>query len=304
MKWALERRIHYDGFEIVPWLADLAALSADVLAADFPSLRCRIHNHCVSEVEKACADVADSNGQPGLVFFPFNCFGNLADRDEVVAAFARHAGHVLVSGFQTTPEATGQRAAYYTHCGYTNVACSRDERGALATSGEGLYSYAFRRDFLEELFAGHGLRLKREIVFAGIGVAYHWASTGRGRAPRVASAQACAEARRAIPGCCAGIEVAVVEEGEPGRESTGLIHFASRGAALRQLSPTGILIECAQYLEPDARVKVDLLQLSPEENATVVGRVRRSEEITPGRYRVGIEFFGPGDAPRHPAPGS
>src|SRR5262245_65444863 len=48
LKWARTQRLHYDGFEIVPWLADLAALRAGLLNAESPAPRCRIHNHCVS----------------------------------------------------------------------------------------------------------------------------------------------------------------------------------------------------------------------------------------------------------------
>src|SRR5262249_11449635 len=139
MKWALGQKLHYDGFEIVPWLADLAAMEARFLKANNPELRCRVHNHCVSEMENAFADAPDLPGQARLVFFPFNCFGNLADRDEVVAAIASHASHALVSSFQTSKAATEQRARYYTHCGFTNVTCQEDNKGILATAEEGLH---------------------------------------------------------------------------------------------------------------------------------------------------------------------
>jgi hypothetical protein len=295
MKWALRRQLHYDGFEIVPWLADLAGLGAELVRAEYPAQRCGIHNHCVSAMENAFADAPPLtlNGRAGLVFFPFNCFGNLADRDEVVAAIARHTGHVLVSGFLTSPEATGQRAAYYSHCGCTNVTCQEDDKGVLVRTGDGLHSYAFRKEFLEALFAQYGFQLRQEGEFGGIGIAYHWTSTGRTQAPAAEAPPAVPERRPLGLTSCSGIAVTSIEEEDSGYGPTGLVNFFARPAALRHLSPTGALLECPGRLERNTLVKIDLLQADPAETATVVGRVDQVEESRPGQFRVGVEFFQP-----------
>src|SRR5262249_40994374 len=152
---------------------------------------------------------------------PFNCFGNVADREEVVATIARHTGHALVSGFLTTGAATAQRAAYYTHCGYTNVTYQEDDKGILVRADEGLHSYAFRKEFLESLFADHGFQLLQESEFGGIGITYHWASTGRNSAPAAPVPPAAAERRPVCVASCSGIEVAVIEEEDSEYGPTG-----------------------------------------------------------------------------------
>jgi hypothetical protein len=300
MKWALRRQLHYDGFEIVSWLADLAAMSAGFLRAEYPPQRCQVHNHSVSEMERAFADIPPPtlNGQVGLVLFPFNCFGNVADREEVVAALARHTGQVLVSGFLTDGAATEQRAAYYAHCGYTNVTWQEDDLGVLVRADEGLHSYAFRDDFLKAVFAGHGFQLLQKSEFAGIGITYHWSSPGRGSAPAAPPLAAAAQRRPVGVTSCSGIRLTAIEEEDSGYGPTGLVNFVPRPAALRQLSATGVVLECPDRLARDTMVKLDLLQPDPAGTVTAVGRVGRVEEGPTGKFRVGVEFYQPGAEPR------
>src|SRR5262249_24600299 len=156
------------------------------------------------------ADAPDLPGQARLVFFPFNCFGNLADRDEVVAAIASHASHALVSSFQTSKAATEQRARYYTHCGFTNVTGQEDNKGILATAEEGLHSYAYHQEILESLFAEYGFQLCQESEFGGIGISFHWTSTAQSRTTAMTTVPAFMEPRWELVTPGSAIEVTVL----------------------------------------------------------------------------------------------
>jgi SAM-dependent methyltransferase len=156
LRWAEGCGVDYDGVDLVSHLVEAGRRRLSGSA----STRQKLH-------VGSCRDVAALFDQEGLgdrksdvvVLFPFNCFGNVAEPERVVHSLRRIRARVLISGFLTTAAATEQRRAYYCNNQFTALRDSRDARGVLFTSAEGLHSYAFDGDALEALLGAEGFKL-------------------------------------------------------------------------------------------------------------------------------------------------
>ena len=171
LAWACERGLGYDGLDIVPWLVEQgrAALGAMTPAP----VRQRLH---VGTAE-ALASVWAAQGLAArrastLVFFPFNCFGNVSRPARVAEAIAATGARVFLSVLSPSAESTARRREYYAQVGYTALAQHETERGVLFTSAEGLWSFAYHLAFLEPLLGEVGYALDRAVSFTPIADGY------------------------------------------------------------------------------------------------------------------------------------
>ena len=106
-----------------------------------------------------------------LVIFPFNSFGNLHSPAEALSEI-RYCGYdVCILTYQTNRIAFTEREIYYTNCRYKNLTSDVNQHGALFSSADGLYSYAYHANFVQNSFQVNQFKFQEE-KFGEIGVAY------------------------------------------------------------------------------------------------------------------------------------
>jgi len=156
LEWAARQQVDYDGVDLVSHLVEAGRKRLTGSARTCQKL----HVGSCREVEALFEKEGLSGlGRDVVALFPFNCFGNVAEPERVVRSLATTGARVLVSGFLPTEEATERRREYYVKSGFTHLAATRDDKGVLFTSHEGLHSYAYDTATLERWF--HGFRLAR-----------------------------------------------------------------------------------------------------------------------------------------------
>jgi len=175
MKWAGDRKYDYSGIDIVDWFVDLAQARIDSHQATDSQLNCHVYNlsaESIAEIafEREAFDTISSK----IVFFPFNCFGNTNSLSATIESLRDLGCDVLISTFKTDDSSSMIRKEYYGKCGYTNLVLSKHDNGALITSDEGLVSYAYELDFLQQLFRENGFEDPAVTDFASIGRAFHF----------------------------------------------------------------------------------------------------------------------------------
>lgn len=177
LAWATNSGLHYHGVDLVPWLVQRARRS---MAARIYSARCRLNVLSVNNIHKLL-DAEKNALQPSasLAFFPFNCFGNLAQPRKSVAALAKCGIDSFVSNFRPAPIATLMRMHYYGQCGYTGLTQETTPSGSLVRSAEGLSSYAYEPAYMDSLFDSSGYRKPETFELGKLGIGYLYVhSTG------------------------------------------------------------------------------------------------------------------------------
>lgn len=171
LRWAVERGLHYDGIDMVASLIEKGL--ATLREVDPRSTRCKLHVGSVENLHTLWgAEGLDARRASTIVFFPFNCFGNLARPDRVASAIAATGARAFLSVFSPSLEAIGRRLEYYKRNQYTAITAWVRERGVLFTSAEGLRSWAYQPRYLEEIFAAVGYTLTRAVAMGPIAAGY------------------------------------------------------------------------------------------------------------------------------------
>ncbi|MBX9690490.1 MAG: class I SAM-dependent methyltransferase [Candidatus Obscuribacterales bacterium] len=161
MEWALSRNFGYLGLDIVPWLVDMGQLRAKQAQLKFPNSRAAVILHAAEDLDKILKNLsADHPLQNSLVFFPFNCLGNVAHFDMVLDALKNAELDVLVSTFKTDASATKIRKDYYKNCGYEKLNSRILKQGLLIVSEEGFHAMAYHEDILINAFKKRGFEAK------------------------------------------------------------------------------------------------------------------------------------------------
>ena len=171
LAWARERGLGYDGLDIVPWLVERGR---DALGAMTPApVRCNLHVGTAETLASVWADQGlAARRSSTVVFFPFNCFGNVARPARVAQAIAVTGARVFLSVLSPSAESTARRREYYAQVGYTGLEQHETERGVLFTSAEGLWSFAYHLSFLERLLGEVGYALARAAEMTPIAAGY------------------------------------------------------------------------------------------------------------------------------------
>lgn len=176
--WARERGLDYDGLDIVPWLVEEGRSRLAALKSSFR--RCKLHVGSVEDLHALwIAEGLEPRSGSTIVFFPFNCFGNLARPERVVRSIAATGARVFLSVFATSPEATARRREFYAQSGYAALSTHTMDRGVLFTSAEGMWSFAYDRGHLEKTFDAAGYALVRSVALGPIAVGYLFCPEGQ-----------------------------------------------------------------------------------------------------------------------------
>jgi hypothetical protein len=111
------------------------------------------------------ADIADDIkvfAKKVLVFFPFNSFGNLEFPGKAVAAISSCDFDIAVLTYLNDQHTNDVRFQYYSNCEYQELSCSSDEKGIQFSATQGLNSYAYSGDWIEQLAQVHNSALSFE----------------------------------------------------------------------------------------------------------------------------------------------
>jgi hypothetical protein len=162
--WAGVRGLDYDG-------VDPSGSCSDDARWRWSETRSRVHCASAEELDQLFASERIS-GDTSVVFFPFNCFGNLARPSVVAHAIARTRSRALISTYTDNPLTRELRLDYYARCGYTGLIVeSKPGIGSVIRSREGLRAYVFDASALYRMFATAGYTVE-DIELGGIGRAY------------------------------------------------------------------------------------------------------------------------------------
>ncbi|MBX9695614.1 MAG: class I SAM-dependent methyltransferase, partial [Cyanobacteria bacterium] len=170
LDWALSRGYHYVGMDIVQWLVDLGQVRTARAKKKFPHLSCGVIRHPAEEIDRAVRELSlDHPEQKALVFFPFNCMGNVAQFDTVVDSLGRSNLDLVVSTFKTDATSTKFRKEYYGKCGYEQLNSRILKQGLLIISEEGFHAMAYHQDVLVNSFKKRGFDLEKQDVSVSVG---------------------------------------------------------------------------------------------------------------------------------------
>jgi len=161
LDWALSRGLSYVGVDIVPWMIKVAELRLTAARAKYQAPRCSVFVH---EAEKLSSlKILRRPGRPvkALIFFPFNCFGNVSKIDKVIDSLSDLEADCAISTFKIDAVSTKARKEYYEACGYKNLNTRIVRTGLLFNSDEGFHAMAYNHSFLVDSFTRKGFTLKQ-----------------------------------------------------------------------------------------------------------------------------------------------
>lgn len=173
LSWAVDQGHGYDGVELIGWLAQMGQERIrQKVQRGLNTKPMAITHGSASVVDFLLHETFRNSMIHPITFFPFNCFGNLSNPKLVMQSLSQSADLVIISTFETNSYATATRSKYYESCGYQNVKSVENENGVLVTSEDGLHSYAYHAEFLQQLFGEFNYQLHRRQEFGGIGAFY------------------------------------------------------------------------------------------------------------------------------------
>lgn len=261
LDWALSRSYHYLGMDIVQWLVDMGQLRTARAKKKFPHLSCGVVRHPAEEIDRLVRELAlDHPEQKALVFFPFNCMGNVAQFDTVVSSLAKTGLDLVVSTFKTDATATKFRKEYYGKCGYEQLNSRILKQGLLIVSEEGFHAMAYHQDVLVNAFRKRGFELAgHEDSATAVGNIFFF-HNGGDEDERVAVDSERIQSRTNT------VEVSIFAiEDDPllilgaDKESSGeLVSFKEISASCRPLSSDQLQGQCSVAIEPGTPLRLVL----------------------------------------------
>lgn len=159
MEWTIKRGLSYLGLDVVERYIKLGKdrmREVNIAAAQMVRWNAERINELAGE-QKYSQCFAKA-----FLFYPFNSFGNFHNIIRAIESLSKIRCHFLISSYTTDKKATKIRSEYYAACQYKNLKVTRDNRGVLFTSKEGLYCYAFEIDYLAPLFHKYGVKVSFE----------------------------------------------------------------------------------------------------------------------------------------------
>lgn len=308
LNWSLSRNLAYDGLDLVPWLIHIGEIRVARMRSLHPTSRCAVHNLPVEKLGFLLQDpMANRREWNTLVFFPFNCFGNIASVREVMKTLQQSGCDVYVSSFQLNETTTELRKQYYTNCGYRKLEVDRSDAGLKITSSEGLHAYAYSHEYLTGLFQEYGFHLTASESLGEIGVGYHFVKTPglsetKSKTILEMPEQAVQSEQRQSLRVDAEIsmtisvlhEDSVADSSSVQPEPGSLLEFENHSGIARNISQDGVLVQSDHAWPVGAIVKLEMnLADTPEvlDTALVfIGIIIRVEERQPGLFDTAIRF--------------
>ena len=107
----------------------------------------------------------------GVAAFPFNSFGNIPYPEGVVSKVHEAGMDIAIFTYATDEKTVAVRNEYYNKCDYRSTIMERTNKGVLFRSDDGLWSYAYDKNYLVDVLQNGGCKVE-VIPFGEIGMAY------------------------------------------------------------------------------------------------------------------------------------
>lgn len=169
LDWALAHNKRYVGIDITPRYIEVAKKRA--VARGLDESHCQFFAGASEQVDELLAEVPFAEGKRCLLYYPFNCFGNMEAAGPVIEAIKRAKQSFMIGTYWTTEEATADRVAYYKSCYHDAVEVSTDKVGVTFSTLGGLCTIAYHPHYLLSLFEETGLDVEL-VPLSRLGVAY------------------------------------------------------------------------------------------------------------------------------------
>lgn len=169
LDWALKHQKGYVGLDITPRYIEQAITLAS--ARGLGQETCRFIHGAAEQVDELLASVSFAQNKRCLLYYPFNCFGNMAEAGPVLDGIRRAKHPYMIGTYWTTAEATADRLDYYRSCYQDAVEVQSGPSGVTFTTPDGLWTIAYHPGYLQSLFLEKGLSVAL-VTLSSLGVAY------------------------------------------------------------------------------------------------------------------------------------
>jgi hypothetical protein len=111
------------------------------------------------------------NTNSSLLFFPFNCFGNLVNPVTILEKMAVLKISFAIFTYSPDANATCERSKYYHTSGFKDLSLTNESEGIRFTCATGLNTIAYHESWFKEAFSHLKIQYRRR-EFGEIGRAY------------------------------------------------------------------------------------------------------------------------------------
>jgi hypothetical protein len=171
LAWAMKNNVYYMGVDVVEhYLVEARKKACDL---GMPLSKYKFVNWNAESIDGVLNeyDLRKFNSNRILIFFPFNCFGNISNISNVINSLKKSGCHYLISTYKTDESTSKSRLDYYKNCEYKSLSSRTNEEGVVFTSQEGFKSVAYHPHWLKDLFNKACLEFKA-CDFSSMGIMY------------------------------------------------------------------------------------------------------------------------------------
>lgn len=290
LEWSIEKGLSYGGLELVPWMVHFGQVRIRRLLTQYPWAEASIH--CLGAEAVETLFLPAGTRMPTVLFFPFNCLGNVIDVGGVLASVARTSCNVIVSTFNTRPDTTAIRLEYYTHCGFSMLESDLRDEGTLIRSREGLHTFAYSDEYYRNVFDRFGFSLETVLGAGKHGHLLYFRN--RDTTDREPASAAHNEATRPRSPSCGMVTVrltALIDGTTPGvrkprQQDDRLFTFDESQRVVARITDDELSVEINRHWDPGTTVRIEIVGPDIHEPTSRVAVVKRVLSKTPGRYQV------------------
>lgn len=300
LHWALQRGYSYVGLDIVPWLIEIAQLRAVRAKSKYPDLKCEILRHPAEDIARTVKELSlNRPEQRAIVFFPFNCLGNVAQFDAVVDSLEASELDVIVSTFKTDAKATKTRKEYYGKCGFQDLNSRILKQGLLMVSEDGFHAMSYHQEFLANALRKRGFELKQQEQSVSVGCLFHFSYGTSGRLSGSVETETFGDSdTNPIEVSVYAIENDPLADDRKSHEPAGaLLSFTEMKMSCSPMSADRIQGESSQPLPMGTMLRILLPVVTspqatsePSWHADLVGEVESCQPMGNSRYQLMVKL--------------
>lgn len=296
LEWSIGKGLSYDGLDLVSWMIQLGQVRSRRLLAQYPWAHASVH--CLPAEAIDTLFSPSSISTPRVVFFPFNCLGNVVDVGDVLASVARTSCDVVVSAFNTRPDTTAIRSEYYARCGFSGLESDSRKEGILIRSIEGLHTFAYTDDYYRGIFDrfGFGLETRLDISKHGHLLFFRNRKTTHDGTSRATASSV----EGAIPfsrptGKLAVRLSALMDRSSPGeqplRDQNDCLFTFEEQHVVACIEDDELNVEIDHNWSPGTAVRIEIKGADGHESTSCVAVVKRVLHKAPERYLVTLRVL-------------
>jgi hypothetical protein len=155
----------YYGIDLIDWLTEIGKWRQKVLS---PYSKNCFQTRSVIDVNQVVDTFSETAQGRTLVYFPFNCLGNIPYLDSVFKALSRSRLRFAASVFNNHAQTSIVREEYYQKCGLHTQGNIELPEGAIIESNEGFSSIGFNSTQLISLAEKYGYILEKSVDISSL----------------------------------------------------------------------------------------------------------------------------------------